>query len=175
MAPKCPKCDGPAHRVYAQVTSPKTKRSTTVTLPAVFCGTLKTQVVGGRVVGTFDAPTGKQGGHGIVDVALDVFLVERRQAVRLTTERHKAWVGLPEPKPKTAGKAKKAPPAARKTKAAPKAQPKARKAGRAVSATPKSTSEGVPASHQATLTTEPPMAAAPAAEPAASTGAAGGA
>lgn len=56
--PVCPKCGNPARRVYAQIVSPKTGLSTSVTMPAVYCGAPEQAIVEDHVVYRFDASSG---------------------------------------------------------------------------------------------------------------------
>lgn len=150
MALVCPKGgDHPARRVYVQVPSPKTRRSTTVTLPFVYCGPVGTKTVttptGKRVVGILggdaDAPA-----HGLVPLDPAAFAAGQRQAHALAARTHPAWVGeAPEPAPKKArAKAAKTPPKGRAPKKGSKAAPKA-KARRTASAAPPATPAVPPA------------------------------
>ena len=72
---RCPKCDGPAFRVYSQVPKPtangKGTLSTSVTLDAVFCGTAGLR--DGR--GTL---TARKGQHGLVAVPHAAIVAARR-------------------------------------------------------------------------------------------------
>jgi len=129
----CPKCKKPAHRLFGQVSSPKTHRSTNVNVPAVFCGEFGTTTVGGRVVGVFKTPKGT---HGVVALNAESFLRARLSDARLTTRAHPEWKGAAaKPTPKPAAKpARKVPRAAAKPSVAPKhpkARPKAKKAPKA--------------------------------------------
>jgi hypothetical protein len=112
----CPKCDGRAYRVYAETTSPATRRSTKVTLPALWCGTLGTQTVGGRVVGTF-AKGPKQ--HGLVSVEAHAFALRRRQSIAATTRAFPQWKKAPAAKPAKAGRKAPSKPARKAPRAVP--------------------------------------------------------
>lgn len=128
MSNKCPKGDHPARRVYAQVTSEATGRSTTITLPFLYCGDVGTQIVGGRVVGRL-LPLEK-GQHGLVPVDAATFQAQRRQSIAVTSRQHPDWVKPAKAKAPTKPKAKA------KTKAPAKAAARKRPAPKA-SATPK--------------------------------------
>lgn len=147
-----------AYRVYSETTSPKTGRSTKVTLPYVYCGTLATRVVGGRVVGVFEAAAGQ---HGLVPLDLAVFQVARRRAIAAVSRSHPEWVGTPKA-PAPAKPAAKAKPKAR-PKAKTPAKPKA-KAPRKARARPRAVRPpaGAPASP---LTLESPVTDAGGAAP----------
>lgn len=113
---ECPKCHGPAFRVYSQTTSEKTGRSTTVTHAYVFCGELGTRKLSGREVGAVLSSK-----HGFVRVPN--FEVARRQAIAKTSKAHPEWaIGKGRRKPKAAAKT---PVKGRKTgRARPQTRPK---------------------------------------------------
>lgn len=128
---KCPKCAGPAYRVYAETTSPATHRSTKVTLPALWCGTLDTASVGGRTVGTFGKGPEQ---HGLVSVEAHAFAARRRQSVLATTRAHPDWVKSAKAATTVATASRKASakPRGRTATPTPKVRPRSRKAARVV-------------------------------------------
>lgn len=85
--PTCPIDGAPARRVYAQIVSPATGLSTSITLPAVYCGEPRETVVGDHLVYDYDPASG----HGLVvfDKAhLAAFVAARRQSHELAYRQH---------------------------------------------------------------------------------------
>ena len=115
--PTCPKCGKPAYRAYSQVQNPETKRSTSVAIPAVFCG--EAGFSNGRGV----LSVGK-GSHGLVALSKGDFAAQMRQShaytARLKPSQRKG--GVPSKKARPKAKPKTKPKTKRSRKAAPKAK-----------------------------------------------------
>ena len=109
--PACPTCGKPAYRAYAQVQNPDTHRSTSVAIPAVFCGTAGFANGHGTL-----APA--KGQHGLVVLKPGAFAAQMRNSraavAKLTPSQRKGGKPLAAKKPARRD-AKKA------TKKAPKA------------------------------------------------------
>jgi hypothetical protein len=112
--PECPKCHEPAYRAYSQVQNPETHRSTSVAIPAVFCGSAG--FANGHGVLSVE-----KGQHGLVPLPAGTFATQMRQSraavARIPKGSRKG--GKPVAKPK-AKAAKKAPSKKAKAKAASK-------------------------------------------------------
>lgn len=125
--PSCPRCHEPAYRAYAQVQDPETHRSTSVSIPAVFCGTAGYAGKSGK--GGHGTLSVGKGQHGLVVLTPAAFAQQQRNSRSAVTQLVRKGVvrrgGTPL-KP-----AKKPARSTGKGKAAPKAKPSRKPAKKA--------------------------------------------